>query len=391
MAPTVTFFPVGNGDMTLIELESGRKILVDVNVRAAADDPDDDTFDVMSALRDRLSRDSEGRLYVDAFLLSHPDQDHCRGLEKHFHLGPLESWSKSADKVVFREIWSSPIVFRRKSKNHTLCEDASAFNAEARRRVKVFRDQGYADSGDRIQILGEDQDGKTDDLTAILVKIDEDVTKVDGVTDDTFSARLLGPLPIQDEEDEEELLAKNESSTILRFSISKNGTADACKFLTGGDAAVVIWERLWGRHSGNPEPLEYDLLQTPHHCSWRTLSHDSWSECGEDAEVSEDARSALSQTRDGAELIASSKVIEDDDNDPPCIRAKREYEAIAKDCGGTFRCTSGTKARPKNDVTEFEVTENGPSYRAGQLAAAAVVGSGAVGRQPLQHGRGTKW
>lgn len=81
MVARISVFVVGNGDMTLIELESGRKILIDINVRGAADDPDDDTPDVARELRDRLTRDAQGRLYVDAFLLSHPDQDHCRGLQ----------------------------------------------------------------------------------------------------------------------------------------------------------------------------------------------------------------------------------------------------------------------------------------------------------------------
>ena len=40
MANTLSFFPVGNGDMTLVELESGRKMLFDLNIRAAADDSD---------------------------------------------------------------------------------------------------------------------------------------------------------------------------------------------------------------------------------------------------------------------------------------------------------------------------------------------------------------
>jgi hypothetical protein len=57
MVARITLYPVGNGDMTLIELESGRKVLIDVNVRAAADDPDDDTFDAAKALRNRLTRD----------------------------------------------------------------------------------------------------------------------------------------------------------------------------------------------------------------------------------------------------------------------------------------------------------------------------------------------
>lgn len=38
MTDRILFFPVGNGDMTLIELESGRTILIDVNIQARADD-----------------------------------------------------------------------------------------------------------------------------------------------------------------------------------------------------------------------------------------------------------------------------------------------------------------------------------------------------------------
>jgi hypothetical protein len=41
--------------------------------------------------------------------------------------------------------------------------------------------------------------------------------------------------------------------------------------------------------------LAYDVLLAPHHCSWHSLSWDSWSDYGEDAEVSSDARNALGQ------------------------------------------------------------------------------------------------
>lgn len=96
----ILFFPVGNGDMTLIELQSGKRILIDVDIRAAADNPDDETFDVARALHQRLSRDSYGRLFVDAFLLTHPDKDHCTGLQKHFHLGPPSEWSRELARFV---------------------------------------------------------------------------------------------------------------------------------------------------------------------------------------------------------------------------------------------------------------------------------------------------
>ena len=211
----------------------GFKILIDLNIRAAADDPDDETPDVAKELRDRLTRDSQGRLYMDALLVSHPDEDHCRGLHKHFHLGPLDDWSKRADKVLIREFWSSPMVFRRASRQHVLCDDAKAFNSEARRRVRKHRELPWSvGDGDRILILGEDEDGKTDDLQDILVRVDEEFSRINGPHDDSMQARLLAPLPA-DDVDDEELLSKNNSSTILRFSLKGGGMLDKCRFLTG--------------------------------------------------------------------------------------------------------------------------------------------------------------
>lgn len=99
MTAVMRFFPVDNGDMTLIELESGRFILVDINIRSDADDLEGENPDVSAQLRRILPRDGQGRLYVDAFLLSHPDQDHCRGLVNHFHLGPPNEWTEDDDKI----------------------------------------------------------------------------------------------------------------------------------------------------------------------------------------------------------------------------------------------------------------------------------------------------
>ena len=386
MTAQLSFYPVGNGDMTLVQTERGHKILIDMNIRSAADDPDDDTPDVVAKLREKLVRDAAGRLCVDALLISHPDEDHCRGLRKHFHLGPPDEWSKSANKILIREIWSSPMVFRRASRRHVLCDDAKAFNAEARRRVRVFRDTPRkVGDGDRILILGEDEDGKTDDLKQILVPVDHQFSQVNGQRDDSMTALLLAPLPT-DNDDDEDVLSKNNSSTILRFSLAGNAIPDKCRFLTGGDAEVAIWEKLWNRHRRRPDCLSYDILQSPHHCSWHSLSYDSWSELREDAEVSGDARDALSQARSGAMIAASSNPIKDNDNDPPCIRAKREYEAIAKDVAGGFECVGERPSEKSPDVMEFEIGAHGPRLLTAQMAAPAVLGAGTIGRRPHEHG-----
>jgi beta-lactamase superfamily II metal-dependent hydrolase len=380
MVAKTTHFRVGNGDMMLIELESGRRILTDINIRTAADDPDDETPNVAGQLRARLTRDDQDRLYVDAFLLTHPDADHIRGLKKHFHLGPIEDWSESADKIIIREMWSSPIVFRRASSQHSLCDDAKAWNTEARRRVQKYRDSGeLVSDGDRILILGEDVDGKTDDLGSILVKVEETFSKICGWYDSSFEGRLLAPLHAEDDE-EETIIIKNNSSVVLRLDLI--GEGQRARYLVGGDAEVAIWDRIWDRHQDYKSRLEYDILVAPHHCSWHSLSYDSWSQMGEDAQVSQKARNALGQARSGAIIISSSVEILDDENDPPCIRAKREYEDILSPVNGRFRCLGDGEI---SEPMVIEIKLQGPTVKRASVAASVAVGTG-IGSQPFQHG-----
>lgn len=377
MNATVTFFPVGNGDMGLVKLLDGGTVLIDCNIRKAADDPSDTTRDVGKDLRARLARDPKGRPYVDAFLLSHPDKDHCTGLRTHFHLGPLEDYPDddkpdAEKKILIREMWSSPIVFRRASKVHVLCDDAKAWAKEARRRVKQFRTNGWAAEGDRILILGEDKDGKTDGLEAILVKSGDKIDRLNGAFSSCFEARLLAPSLVCEDNEEVELRAKNQSSVILNFDIVATWVGmNRYRFLTAGDAEVAIWERLWKTYEADPEVLEYDIMETPHHCSWHVLSWDSWSECGEDAKVSEEARAALGQARYGAKIISSSKPIKDEDGDPPCTRAKREYESILEPVYGKFYCTGETPKSWAPAPIDIDITAAGPKVRETAVTTAA--------------------
>lgn len=377
MTPKVSFFRVDNGDMTLITLASGRTILIDCNIRAAADDPKDTTPDVAAQLKDRLRRDGAGRPYVDAMILSHPDADHCRGVDTHFHLAPLANYAAESGKIVIREMWSSPMVFRRACRSHVLCPDAKAWNKEAKRRVAVFRAKGGCDVSERVRIIGEDEGDKTDDLAAILVRTDEVIWTIDGSAEAGFEVRLLAPLPKSDSDEEEEALSKNDSSIIFQFKIADTGV-DPILFLSGGDAEVGIWERLWARKSSTPDHLAYDLLQTPHHCSWHSLSWHSWSRYGENARVSEDARSALGQALPGALIVASSKPIKDDDCDPPCIRAKREYRAILAGVKGEFVCVGDGGPEP----LEYQIGYGGLSL----IKAASRRGPTLIGATPQGHG-----
>lgn len=381
MTAKVTFFPVDNGDMTLIRLANteATSLLIDCKIRAAADNLDKPTPNVAKELRKRIKKDKKNRPFVDAMLLSHPDEDHCLGLKKHFWLQSVDSYpddNKPEDekRIIIREMWSSPMVFRRakskaQKKGLTLCEDAKAFHSEARRRVKANQKHNFnVSDGDRILILGEDENSKTDDLGPILVKSGDICRGINSSASNYLTWQLLGPMVKQDDDEVEETLSKNGSSVIINFQIKASEFGGSTsRFLTGGDAGVAIWEKIWKNFS--TDELAYDLLLAPHHCSWRTLSHDSWSEKGEEAVVSDDARSALAQSNYGAIIVSSSKPIKNDADDPPCIRAKREYKSIIGS-SGLFKCTGEEPSKAKPAPLEFETTGSG--FKIGVIAPAAI-------------------
>ena len=277
-------------------------------------------------------------------------------------MGPLSDYDdEDGEKIVIREMWSSPIIFRRKTRiNQELCEDAKAWWAEARRRVQAYRDGTGSVDGNRILVLGEDIEQKTEGLDEIRIDRGELMTMVNGEADGTFSADLLAPFTAQNDEETEDALAKNRSSVVLRMHIAAGGTDDACLFLSGGDAEVFVWERLWQRNQDDTNVFDYHILQAPHHCSIHSLSYDSWSELGGRLTINEDARNALSQARDGAFIVSSSKPISDDDQDPPCVRAEREYKAILKPVNGEFFCTMTHQGSGKPKVLSFVIERGGP-------------------------------
>lgn len=358
MPAHIDFFPVGCGDMTLITLASGKTILIDINIRKDADDNKKEEYpDVAVMLRSKLTRDHNGRPYVDVFILSHPDQDHCSGLRRHFHLGCPTQWRepKEGDNelIIIREMWSSPLTFRRvKEIEGSLCSDAEAWRKEAKRRVRLHKDnEGSANNtGNLIRIMGRDKkDSKTEGVEHLVLKVGESLTKIGNEGDGTFSALLLSPKAVNKEE-ADNLSGKNNSSIVLKFNLASSaGSQDdvaknpSARFLTGGDAEVYIWQRIWERNRDQNSNLEYDVLQTPHHCSLGALSEDSYNgggnkeAKGESCRIDKDASSALSQARAQAFIIASSDAPMDSTGKD---LAKRHYQKIAKDVQGRMLFTS---------------------------------------------------
>ena len=244
----VIFFPVNNGSMVLLKLNdlNETSILIDINI---TEKNDDDELDLSSLLRDELKFDDSGIPYIDVFLLTHNDSDHITGFIENFHTGPYEDYKHSddgsEDKIVINEIWGSAKFWKRESSSNTLSQDAKAFNKEMKRRVALFEEKKVIqDKGDRVLIIGKDPDGKTDNIEDIVKEIDSSFSIINQIDlKNMLSIFILGPLPQQDNEEDEEFNKSNRASVIMQFEITIDGYPN--KVLIPGDAEVFVWETLW--------------------------------------------------------------------------------------------------------------------------------------------------
>lgn len=375
----ISFFPVGNGGMKLLRLndsyEKGTTILKDIKIR----DPfasEEEICDVAQELRDRLPKDLNGRPYVDVFILTHHDDDHVHGLAEHFHLGPLDVYvdpeEEEHPKIIIKELWCTPRFWKNASENYTLLSDAKAFNKEMRRRVALFENtKTIQGEGHRAIIIGKDPKGRTDGLEMIVRDIGCSFSKVNERNISTkLDIFLLGPLEQQSNEPDEDFEKKNRQSIVMQMTVYEGGYAN--QILMSGDAECLVWDTLWEQHK-NTGRLQYDLLSIPHHCSWHSLSYDSWSDC-DAPEICKNAKDALSQKKTGARLIAQSKPIKNDEADPPSMAAKDEYLKVVT--SANFFCTDKYPEEGKAEPLEFNLTGGGPQQKGfkekSKLAAAAL-------------------
>lgn len=185
----------------------------------------------------------------------------------------------------------------------------------------------------------------------------EFVASKSGIDDNSIEAYLLGPADKQEVEEDEENLSKNDSSAIIQFQLvdDENYTN---YFLNGGDAGVKCWELLYKKmnEADSKDRLQYDVLQAPHHCSWRSLSEDSESDC-ESPQVNEDAKNALGQALNNAIIVSSSRPFGKET--PPSRLAEEEYRDILDGQDGDFIMVSDQTDKDGNETSLYVTFTNG--------------------------------
>ncbi|RZK34145.1 MAG: MBL fold metallo-hydrolase, partial [Hymenobacter sp.] len=268
---TIKYYPVDNGDCTLITLGDGTTMLVDCNIReTAAGDTDDTKFDVKQDLLASLKRNASDNLFVDVFVLTHGDHDHCRGFGKNFYQGDPAKYTaedRKAGRILIDELWFSPMVEEESSNS-----DEDVFEIEAMRRVALHRAQAANCNapGNRVIVVGYDKESSFADLNHIRQTPGNIILDFNQKPQTTFSVFLHAPF-------KEHLYEKDRNCASIVFQARfKQNVTDAdfsCLAMFGGDSDHYTWDIILNKtqyfqNDILQQALAWDLFLAPHHCSW---------------------------------------------------------------------------------------------------------------------------
>lgn len=319
MEHTIKYYPVGNADCTLIKLDNGKTIIVDCQILADLTDGHGKQvmYDVKADLLKELKKDGSGRPFVDLFISTHPHDDHCKGFEGNFYHGDVEDYDDKAnkDEIIIEELWITP-----RGMKSNLADTAAEIRKEAKRRRDLYdADTKFTGSrGNFLRIIGYDKDKEFDSRYCYVPgKI---VTNVHGSSLSWLDIFIHAPFK-EDVETSKKYDDKNATSIVVQFGFKIEGyTGYKSRVLMGGDAEHDIWQHILGNNTDD-EKLKWNIFLSPHHCSW-TFFNDSDNK----NEIKPSAEAILDkQIGEKAHVVASSNEIKDDDKNPPCYEARKQY------------------------------------------------------------------
>lgn len=311
----IVFWPVGTGDSTTIVIDKDNTVLqIDLHHLSKSEDADEEHVPVVDELV-RLLPKWNGRPYLAAFALTHPDKDHILG------------FSDLLDCVDIGQIWHTPRIFR--ENNADLCDDALAFKEEVERRRKITMEKGDdTPSLDRVLIIGHDDifaDGKYKNFPERWRACPSDiVTEINGI-DHSLAFEAFIHAPFKDGSSGE----RNETSLALHITVSNGGGQG--RLLLFGDLSYPTLRRIVDktRDKDREERLDTDILLAPHHCSKSVMY---WKDENDEKEVlKQDILDDFDEMiGDDGRIISSSEADFSDKKgkNPPHLKARHRYEEI---------------------------------------------------------------
>jgi hypothetical protein len=350
----ITFYPVGNGDTILLKFDDKTTIQLDCKIRKSSQSDKNKDVDVKKELLKDLEK-RNGNSIVDVFVLTHADEDHCLGFENNYYIGDPDKYSqqnKDNEEIIVGELWVTSMIF-----TYSHCADALAIRREVIRRKALYDTDSELrfKEGNRLFIIGYNGLQKLDKIPHYypsnkITRFNNKVqTKIEAFLHAPFKDDLITAKAEKD---------RNSASIVLQFRFFEdiNKTKFNARIVLGGDSDHYIWEKIIeiSESNNNEDALHWNLFLSPHHCSW-TYFNDTPQE---NNSVAKDySLNFIDYKLSNAKIIASSKEIIDNTDNPPHFRAKKEY--VDKVGANNLICLATYPSKDEPLPLQFEITKEG--------------------------------
>lgn len=359
----VRFFPIGNADTCLIELENGRRALFDFADMRNPDNQDDLRCDLEQELRDCLGEDQE----IDVVAFTHLDTDHCARAKEVFHLEYAEKY-QGEGRIKIKTMWvPATAILEEGTKGQ-----ARTLRSEARHRFK---------EGKGIRVFG-----RPEKLDQFLIDNDIEPAKRRNMISD---AGTLCP-EFNLEHDGIEFFVhspfaetcgdtveyRNGSALFMQATFEVDGRQT--KMILSADVPHKVIDdivRITQYHK-NDERLEWDINNVPHHSSYLSLSDEK----GEEKTTPVDRLKWLyeAQGQAGGRLISTSDPVPGEDTiQPPHRQAANYYKQVAKDLDGEWIVSMEYPSKTKPKPIVIEIGGSGSKVRKLAGGASVLIGNAA--------------
>jgi len=358
----VIFYPLGNADCSLVQLNNGLTFVFDY---ADMNDPED-RADQRLPLAKHFKEDLgwPQRKYVDVLAFTHGDNDHVKRSSEMFWMNHAAKYQDD-ERVKFTQMWVPAALIVEEG-----CEDETRIiRAEARHRFL---------SKDGILVFARPEhlkvwlEGQGKNLADYLHLIVDAGKLVPGYTLDAQGIEFFTHSPFA-KRVEDGVLDRNDNCLVMQATL-KNGSR-LTRFLITADSTWDCWEDMVQatRQHGNDARLAWDIFKIPHHCSYLSMA----AEKGDyTTKPTPEFEWLLAQGTQRATMVSSSWAIPATTEDqPPHVETHRRYRETANVLDADLVVTMEHPSKNSPHRLVINVDENGATLKRTITSASIAVTS----------------
>ncbi len=355
----LNFYPSGNADTCLIELESGKMLLFDYANMRDRENESDLRIDLSTELHNAL--EAAKRDYLDVVAFTHGDDDHIHGSTEFFHLEHADKYQGDG-RIKIRELWVPAALILEDGVD----DECRILRTEARDRLKrgegirVFsRPDALADW---LANNGTSLDARRHLITnagGLVPGFDKQADGVEFFVHSPFSKHC-------DDQD----IDRNTTSLVVQLTFNTE-----TKVLMTADTPYEVWEdivQITKAHK-NDIRLVWDVYKLPHHCSYTSLAEEKGKT---KTEPVEDVKWLLNQSQQSAIIVSPSDPITNEDTvQPPHMQAHNCYKDYVAKISGEIKVTMEHPSKDKPEKLVIEIDRFGARPLKRISGAAAIITS----------------